>query len=340
MIKTGIIGLGFIGQMHLANLSKSGLAEVVAVADKNPANLSGEGGAVGNIAIENDINLEDVTKYDDGDKLLQDRNVEAVFIAVPTYLHKEYILKAFEARKHILCEKPMTLNTEEGQDVLAALKGYDKVFMVAHCIRFWPGYAKAYEIIRDGTYGKVLWADFTRNSPKPGWSWKGWMMDEQLSGGAVLDLHIHDVDFVSYLFGKPDRISAGGIREGQEGIQQVMAVYTYDDGKVMTLDGGWNYPPTFPFRMTFCIVLEEATLEFNHLGDMSLHVHTASGEDVVPELASGDGYSREQEYFFQCIESGERPSIVTPESSLESLALVEVERKAVETGQVEVRQAR
>jgi len=330
MVRMGIMGLGMIGQMHLSSLVKGGVAEVVAVADKVPANLSGEGAVAGNIARQGDLPLDNVTKYDNGDALLEDPNVEAVLIALPTYLHKEYILKSIAAGKHILCEKPMTLDTAEGREVLEALEGYDKVFMVGHCIRFWPAYAKAYEIVRDGAYGKVVTAHFARNSPKPVWSWENWLMDERRSGGALLDLHIHDVDFVSYLLGKPASVRAVGIRDAAEGVQHVMAAYTYDDGAVVTLDGGWLYPPTFPFRMLFRIVLEKATLDFNASGDGALHLHTVDGEDILPDVPEGDGYAVEEEYFCRCIENGERPTVVTAASSWDSLALVEKELAALE----------
>ncbi|HIJ65261.1 MAG TPA: Gfo/Idh/MocA family oxidoreductase [Candidatus Hydrogenedentes bacterium] len=326
MVKVGIIGFGFIGRMHLATLRAGGLAEVVAVADGDASRLARSGAGDGNIAIEGDTSLVDVETFEDPNKLLDSENVEAVILGVPTYLHKSYILKSIEAGKHILCEKPMVLDANEGCEVIAALEGYDRVFMVAHCIRFWPAYVKAYELVREQIYGHVLSAHFVRNSPKPLWAWDNWLLDEQRSGGAILDLHIHDVDYVNYLLGKPTEIAAAGIREGKEGIGQIVALYTYADGPVVSLDGGWAHQPTFPFRMTFRISLEEATLESD---GAALHVHTASGEHLVPELLPGDGYSREQEYFFACIRDGKTPAIVTVQSSLEAIALVEEEKAAI-----------
>jgi len=276
-----------------------------------------------------DANLEGVTKYSDGDDLLADGNVEAVIIGLPTYLHKEYILKAIQAGKHILCEKPMALTAEEGRAILAALQGYDKTFMVAHRIRFWPAYEKAAALVREGAYGKVLSAHFTRSSPKPRWAWEDWLLDESRSGGAILDLHIHDVDYVNGLLGAPAGIQAVGVREGNEGIGQVTALYSYSNRRGVALDGGWSDPPSFPFRMTFRIAMERATIEFNSLVDPNLHVHTASAEHLTPEIPEGDGYTREQEYFFECVDKRRQPTAVTAESALQSLSLVEAEREAM-----------
>jgi len=331
MTNVGIIGLGFIGRMHLTNFRKGGHAKVVAVSDKIPENLSGKAAGGGNIAMEGDLSLEGVATYDDGDGILADPNVEAVLISVPTYLHKEYILKSVAAKKHILCEKPMTLTSEEGREVVKALEGYDRVFMVAHCIRFWPVYLKAFEYVREGSYGKVLSGTFYRNSPKPTWTWQGWLVNDARSGGAIMDLHIHDVDFVSYLLGKPSGIAAGGIQQEGEGVQQVTSIYSYDNGAVITLHGGFSGAPTLPFRMQFRLDLEGATLEYNSFDGEVLQVHTADGKKFQADILPGDGYRREQDYFFDCIKRGSKPSIVTAQSSLESIELVEWERSIVDS---------
>ena len=325
MHKVGIIGLGFIGKMHLGSLRKTGMAEIVAVADKEPANLGQGAAKAGNIALDGDLSLEGVKTYADGDDLLADPDVEVVLIAMPTHLHKEYVLKAIEAGKHIMCEKPFVRHTEEGEEILRALEGYEKNFMVLQCIRFWPAYAKAYELIKSGEYGKVVSAHFVRNSPKPTWSWGNWLLANACGGGALVDLHIHDVDFVNYCFGKPAKIQAAGVPKGEEGVGDIMAIYTYEDGPMVTLHGAWNFMPKFPFRMGFRMGLEEASFEFNSLLDMNLHVYPSDGSVVVPEIDSADGYFLEEKYFFECIDKGEKPSLVTPESALDAIRLVEQE---------------
>ena len=328
MVNVGIIGQGFIGKMHLAVLRKSELAKVVAVADQNPANLKNEA-AAGNIAIEGDISLEGVATYAEGDDLLKDPNVEAVLITLPTFLHKAYILKAIAAGKHVLCEKPLVLNTAEGQEILDAIKGTDRIFMSAQCIRFWPVYVKAIEIIRSGSYGKLMAAHLTRQSGKPSWSFGGWLLDEAKSGGAILDLHVHDVDFVNYLLGTPDKVEANGIDLPGEGISQINALYTYKNGPVVSIDGGWLHGAKFPFRMGFRMELEKAALEFNSMIDGDLHVYTEDGEHLTPELLPGDGYSREHDYFLNCVAEGKPAAEATAESAITSIALVEQERAAL-----------
>ncbi|MEA3365018.1 MAG: Gfo/Idh/MocA family oxidoreductase [Candidatus Hydrogenedentes bacterium] len=329
MHKVGIMGLGFIGKMHLGSLRKTGMAEVVAVADKDPANLGQGTAKEGNIALSGDLSLEGVKVYSEGDELLADPDVEIALIGLPTNLHKEYALKAIDAGKHIMCEKPFVRHTEEGKEILEALKGYDKNFMVLQCIRFWPAYAKAHEIIKSGEYGKVVSAHFVRHSPKPTWSWKNWLLEYRCGGGALVDLHVHDVDFVNYCFGKPSKIEAAGVTQGDEGVGDIMAMYTYEGGPVVTIHGGWNFMPKYPFRMGFQMSLEKASLEFNSLMDMNLHVYPEDGSSLTPELDPADGYFLEEKYFLECLDKGEKPSMVTPESALEAVGLVEQEMAAM-----------
>jgi predicted dehydrogenase len=330
MAKVGIIGLGFIGKVHLATLRKADIAEVVAVADKNPANLPGESGLRGNIAVESDQRgLEGVDTYPDGDTLLHYSDADVVLIALPTHLHYEFVLKAFGAGKHVICEKPLSLNPEQGAAIVAAAEDTDRSFFVAHCIRFWPAYEKARALMRDSTYGRAFRAHFWRTSPKPTWSWENWLLDESKSGGCALDLHIHDVDYVNDLFGAPSSVSAAGIRCGTEGVGDIMSTYLYDDGLVVTIEGGWEQHSPYPFRMGFRVACEGATIEYNSLQGSQLNVYEAGGEAFAIDESTDDGYIGEHRYFFECIQLGQKPALVTPRSSLEAVELVERELKSM-----------
>ena len=328
-MRVGILGLGFIGKMHLATFRNSGIAEVVAVADKNPENFEPPKEAAGNIAVDlNAVSLEGVTKYAEGDDLIADENVDVVLITLPTFLHKEYAIKALEAGKHVICEKPLALNSVEGQEIVDAAAKSDKLFFVGHCIRFWPAYDVAREIIQSGKYGKVKRAHFTRLSPKPTWSWGGWLLGEKTGGGCLLDLHIHDVDYASYVFGEPASITTHALSNDPEGLGDVMTAFKYDD-KLVTIEGSWNHTPDFPFRMGFRIVCEEAAIEFNTQTDGKLHVYPAEGGDITPEVSEEDGYTCEHRYFFDCIAQNKQPEIVNAESSNATLKLIEREKAAI-----------
>ena len=114
-----------------------------------------------------------------------------VDVCLPTDLHAEVTVAALEAGKHVLCEKPMALTVAECDRMVAAAKASGRFLMIAHCIRFWPEYIALKEIVDSGQYGKVTSALFRRISGLPKWS--EWFPNPQRSGGAILDLHIHDV---------------------------------------------------------------------------------------------------------------------------------------------------
>jgi predicted dehydrogenase len=204
--------------------------------------------------------------------------------------------------------------------------------MVGHCIRFWPAYAKAREVMLSGEYGAVRYAHFERKSPKPNWSWQNWIIDEDKSGGAVLDLHIHDTDYVLHAFGPPQQVCAAGLWEKGEGFGQMTALYDYGEGLTVLVEGGWAYKETFPFRMRFTAALDSATLEFDSSVDMNLRIHTDQGAIETPALPAADGYAQELAYFTECVERGQKPATVTAESSLEAMEAIQRECQAAAGG--------
>lgn len=329
MVKIGIIGLGFIGRMHLATFRKLGIAQVTAAADKNPANLSGTPGAAGNIAVdETGLSLDGVETFEDGKALIEQADVDAVLITLPTCLHAEYAVAALQAGRHVVCEKPLVRHSEEGERLLETLASTDRRLYVGHCIRFWPVYEKAREIVLNGTYGRAHSAHFQRTSPKPAWSGQNWLLDEEKSGGCILDLHLHDVDYARHVFGDPADVTAQGVVDGKEGVGEVLACYRYPDGLTVGLESGWRHPAAYPFRMAFRIVLEGAVLEFNTLTDGRLHVYHGS-TDETPELDAEDGYCREHRHFMACMEAGKASDRISPEDALASIRLVERERALI-----------
>ncbi|MHC4874053.1 MAG: Gfo/Idh/MocA family protein [Planctomycetota bacterium] len=332
MIKVGIIGLGFMGKMHFDNYAALKNVKVVAIADIDKKKRAGDwSGIVGNIAGKaKGPNLKGITMYDKAEKLIKDPNVDVVDIALPTNLHSRYVLKSLAAKKPTICEKPMARTSAEAAKMAAAAKKNKVPLFVGHCIRFWPEYAKVKEIIDSKKYGKVLQATFCRFSLSPTWSWDNWLLDYKRSGGAALDLHIHDTDFIQYLFGKPESINANmaGFKPGQA--EHIRANYTFKgkNNLIVTTEGGWLYTPGFGFTMNFRIHCEKATITYDCNAAPTLAIHPRKGKSVFPKVKAGDGYSNELAYFMQCIARGVKPTVITPESSAYSVKMIEAEVKS------------
>ena len=147
------------------------------------------------------------------------------------------------------------------------------------------------------------------------------------------DLHIHDVDFLLYLLGKPSAISVQG-RQNGERIDYISVQYRYGEDQCIRAEGGWDFPPSFPFHMSFLLRFEKATVEYDS-ARRPLIVYPAAGEAFTPALPQEDAYTREIAYFLDCVARGALPSTVTPDDTRESVRLVRAEAAALRGGKTE-----
>lgn len=333
MKRIGIIGFGFMGNMHFNNYAKIEGVKVAAICDIVKDKLTGKGGAAGNIAgADKPLDLTGVDTYTDAAEMFKSAKLDAVSITLPTYLHKQYTIMALEAGLDVLCEKPMAMNEAECNEMMAAADKAGNILQIGHCIRFWPEYAKTKEIIDSGKYGKVNMASFHRLSLTPTWSWDNWLMDEKRSGGAVLDLHIHDADYIQYLFGMPKAVfSSGNNQQDRGGYGHILTQYIYGDNKVITAEGGWVMTPSFGFEMSYEIALDTATITYDCTKSPTFKVCPIDGEAFTPELAEGDGYMLEMIHFVSAINGNKVPQIITPEQSKNSVLIVAAEKKSADS---------
>ncbi len=340
-LRIGLIRLGFMGTTHYGIYQNLPQAQVVAIADGDSAKRAGDiSKVVGNIGGGDNskgLDLSGIKTYENPLDLIADADVDVVDICVPTVYHLQYTLAALQAGKHVFCEKPVCRNREELAELEKAVKAAKGFFNVGMCIRAWPEYAHAKECVASGKYGKVRHALFRRLSPSvSGNAWNNWYMQGKLSGGACLDLHLHDTDAVCYFFGRPDRVASRGVRGivSDNGIDHVLTNYIYDTAPDMlvTAEGGWAANKTVPFEMSFEIVCEKATLKLDAAGYKIYfddHVET-------PELAVGDlptGWHRELDYFTRCVAENKTPDkYQTFDSIADSFRTVMREFDAVASG--------
>ncbi len=336
MIGVGIVGVGFMGKMHFGVHQKSGKSSVVALCDIDEAKLRGDWSAIGgniNDPSARNVDLSGITAYTDLDKMLADPAVELVDITLPTYLHADAVLKALKAGKHVLCEKPIALTKEDATAMVNAAKSAKGRFMVAHCIRWWPEYALVREMIQKNTYGRVYSAIFRRVSATPTWGWKNWLQDHSKSGGALIDLHIHDIDYVNYLFGRPEAVTSSGVTKTSGGVDHIVTTYHYDvDNLMVAAEGNWVCHPGTPFEMMFQITCEDATIQYTCAREKTLAVYPKQGGVEYPTFTPGDGYTNEIHYFLDCIATGATPTVVTPTEAREALMVALAEIQSVQTG--------
>jgi predicted dehydrogenase len=333
-VKVAVVGLGFMGVTHIKAYQKLKAARIVAVCDSVRVPVNGVlPGVTGNITGSGVIDLgRSVKVYRELDELLADPEVDLVDLCVPTALHPEQAIAALKAGKHVLCEKPLALSSAKARKIVEAAKSARGFFMPAMCMRFWPGWSLLKEVVRKKPYGKVQVASFRRLSPPPGWS-KAIYGNANLSGGALLDLHIHDTDLVQFLFGRPKSVFSTGVVSKGNSIDHVVTQYHFPGGPAVYAEGTWLL--TGNFNMSYTMICERATLDYDMArGAEALRVSEVGKKQRVVKCAGLDGYAAETAYLVAAIQSGKAPSVVTAADGLSSIEICEAEAKSVRTGQL------
>jgi predicted dehydrogenase len=330
MLRIGIAGFGFMGRMHFGRWKMRKDAQVVAICDANPNIREDTKRAVGNIqGAEGEIDFTGLAVYQDFDEMLAQAKPDAISLTLPTYLHAEYSEKALSRGVHVLCEKPMALNVADCDRMIEAARRSGQVLQIGHCVRFWPEYAKAKEIVDSGKYGRVVAATFQRLGAPPGWSVDNWFVDEKRSGGVALDLHIHDTDYVQYLFGMPRGVCSHGAKGAAGQLIHIVTEYEYGEDKLVVAEGGWGMTTAFGFEMSFNLVLEKATIVYDLTRTPMLRVCPAEGKESTPPVVDGDGYLHEIEHFAKVVRGEPVPEVLTLEQSRNSVRIVEAEKKSI-----------
>ncbi|MFO7945382.1 MAG: Gfo/Idh/MocA family oxidoreductase [Armatimonadota bacterium] len=335
MVRVGLVGMGFMGQQHFNIYRDLDNVELVAVCDKDPERVAETAPSIGgNIGEATELDLSDYSRYVCMDDMLDQEELDCVDLCTPTFLHSEMTLAALEAGCNAVCEKPMARTVDQCDEMIAAARSNDRMLFVAQCIRFWPEYEVLAQMIENGDLGRILSARFIRQSPTPTWASDGWLMNPELSGGAMLDLHIHDVDYILSVFGKPAGVQCNAANLVTEGdaVDHVQTQYLYDDF-VCTALGGWVYPESYPFNMAFEVLGEKGVLEFSVNNDPMLQFYPFDGEPVTPDYEPGTGYERELAYFMECIDTGEAPDRITPEDARDSVRMIMAEIESVNSGE-------
>lgn len=333
MVRVGIAGLGFMGRMHFRCYKGLEDVSIVAICDADEDRLKQKQGAGGNIpGAEQPLELAGIELFTDFDVMLAEAELDAVSITLPTYMHAAFSIRALEAGVNVLCEKPMAMDVAQCEDMITAAEKNGKILQIGHCIRFWPEYVSAKEMIDSGKYGKVKAATLQRLSLTPTWSWDNWMMNGQKSGGALMDLHIHDSDFVQYAFGIPKAVFSRCASGPSGDFDHIVTQYVYDDNRVITAEGGWIVTPSFGFEMSFNIILEKATIVYDCTRQPQFKVCLPEGEPITGEVEAGDGYSREITHFAKKVMGQDVPQIITPSQSLDSIKLILAERQSAQSG--------
>jgi predicted dehydrogenase len=168
--------------------------------------------------------------------------------------------------------------------------------------------------------------------------WSPWYFKAAVSGGAIYDLHVHDTDYVNFLFGKPKAVSSLGSIGGttDRGVDHVVTNYYYPAKKVeaVTAIGAWHQHKTWPFYMGYTAVFERGTLDFDIQRPQGVMLYTDDAAEEI-KVATTDGWFEEIKYMVDCVAQGEKPTLNTIASTEISMRMVQAEARSIKSGKVE-----
>jgi predicted dehydrogenase len=193
-INVGIAGLGWPGERHAEALNASSLGNLYAACDLNAERLKAFADSFG-----------PKLTFASFDQMLLDPDLHAVIIGLPNALHYPFSRKALQAGKHVLCEKPPTMNAEQMRTLHDDARNRDLVYYFGRQMRFSPAMQAAKKVIAERRLGEIYFAEtmWVRSRGTPT-GLDGWFTDRSKSGGgAMIDLGVHAIDAAWYLMGTP-----------------------------------------------------------------------------------------------------------------------------------------
>ncbi|EEG73723.1 Gfo/Idh/MocA family protein [[Clostridium] hylemonae] len=269
--------------------------------------------------------------YDSYEKLLEDDQVEAVYIPLPNSMHFEWVEKAARAGKHILCEKPIAMNEEEAKRMFEICRENGVLLMEAFAYRHSPLVNKVKELIEEGAVGKVKYMESHLTDVLTDMS--NIRMDRNLGGGAFYDMACYNVSVISYLLGKePECVKAFAEMDERHGVDVSNTfLLKYDDG---TQAAGYSSLNSYA-RGYYAVVGEKGRIEvpcnFNCRNVSKFTVSTGAYVDNVEVLDEvkteyivmcPDNYMLEAEQFGRCILDGEKP-LVSMEETVQNARILD-----------------
>jgi UDP-N-acetylglucosamine 3-dehydrogenase len=332
MIGLAIVGAGFMGSAHAGNYAA--LADRVTVrwvCSRTPARAAKLGEPLG----------AEVTT--DLDEVLEDPEVHAVDICVPTHLHRDMAERALESGKHVFLEKPIALTPADADAIIAAARRSGHTFMVGLVLRFWPEYVELARRLAAGELGRPLAISTSRLSPPA--DWNDWMADPALSGGVAVDLLVHDFDQMNRLLGRATRVFARQPRPGH-----VIATVTYDDAEGVA-EGSMRMPGSYPFSSNIRVLCEGGVGEYafratpaaegeGNIGGVDpsaggLRLYRPHAEPETILLDATDPWGPEIAHFVECIEQERMPEQGTGEQARDALLVSLAANRSLQSGRPE-----
>jgi myo-inositol 2-dehydrogenase/D-chiro-inositol 1-dehydrogenase len=316
----GIVGAGFAAQNHArgyAALAESGV-RLVAVADRHLERAQKLAGPHGAAAVPS---LEAMLKV----------GVDLVSVCTPTGSHAALAIEAMRAGKHDLCEKPLARTVAEAAEMIEIARKHRVRLVPGHVTRFEPEHRKAREILDRGHIGQLRMATHSITAAFPDWN-PYWYCDPAQSGGAILDLAIHSVDYLLWLFGsRPTSVCAVGRRAGQEPWTYALLTLRFENGGMALIETSWLHPPQQSLHLRCELVGSAGRIDWDYEGIAAMQVIAGQGARRDLVMIGEDSYPAQLAAFVQSVCSPCAPP-VSAEEGLAALRVCLAALESLETG--------
>ncbi|MFA0751532.1 MAG: hypothetical protein SLRJCFUN_001935 [Candidatus Fervidibacter sp.] len=320
-VRIGLIGCGVMGKSLADQLRTIEQAELVAACDADETAAEAFASEFG---VWTTTNLDELLGRDD---------IDAVLIATPAYLHAEQTIAAAKAGKHVFCEKPMALTVEDCDRMIEACRSNNVHLMIGQVLRYFPIHAKVKELVESGEFGKLLCLTIHRLGGGFAGVWaKGWRKSKALSGGMLMEVNIHELDYMLWVGGEVESVFAVGdnfLHPDCDYPDCVLVTLRFQNGALGMLHASQVSVAGDYGGRADC---ERASLLFPQLWRGELVVQTPNERKVfkAEELSSENPVRRELREFVESILEQRRPAI-TGEDGRAAVALALAVSRAIET---------
>jgi predicted dehydrogenase len=319
-VRYGVLSTAQIARnAHIPAAKKADNAEIVAISSRDKDR-----------AVHWADELEIPTAYGSYDALLSDPDIDAVINPLPNSMHCEWTIKAFEAGKHVLCEKPLAVTVAETKRMIAAADANGVLLMEGFTPHFTPIPGFLRDAIAAGEIGEIKIVRSELLYTIQDWE-NDSRVQENLAGGALLDAGCYCVNMIRTVMGEePLQVSAFAHVRPSLGVDTTFAgLLHFPDERVATMATGMEEP----FRFTLEVVGTEGSLYTENVFAAAEVVIRQGGDARVVTFESLDRFQKQLEHFSDCILHGRAPRISTDDSLHNTEVLVAL-RSAAESGKV------
>jgi predicted dehydrogenase len=325
MKKTAIVGFGFMGMTHALSILKIKELKLSAIVERDLSVIDKNlHSAIGNISVGNlDAgDLSEAGRYTDFDECLNKENFDVAVICTHVNTHYELTKKALQNNKHVFLEKPFCIDPVKAKELIDLADSKKKLLMIGHVVRFMAPYQQLKQWIDSGEFGDLKFLSLTRFCGLPGWGqWKEKDVKD-LSGGALFDLSVHDIDFAASIVGQPAKIDSVYLPGEYSKQDYISALWSFSDKELhVKIEGGFIFHTSFPFQAGYMAQFEKASIVYSTLNGDVIRIADDSTVREVPAGDAGAGYFNEMKYFSECLDSGTQPLLCSPLSSLQAIEL-------------------